>query len=334
MSVKAYAAKAATRTLERYDYEAGPLGAHDVEIQVTHCGVCRSDIAMIDNDLGWSQYPLVPGHEVIGIITAVGASVGGIRQVGQRVGVSWFVGSCGACEWCVRGKENLCGSPRQTIVGRHGGWASAIRCQAGFAIPIPDTLSSADAAPLMCAGVTVFTPMVEYGVKPWMRTAVIGVGGLGHLAIQFLTKFGCEVTAISSSHDKERDTREFGATRFIATTDTAELTKAIGSFDFVLSTVPVDIPWGDYVATLRPQGRLVIVGVPESDIRFPVVNLLYECSVSGGAGGSPSDTARMLEFAARTGIVPRIEQFSMEDVNHAVDHVRSGKARFRAVLVA
>lgn len=334
MSVKAYAAKAAKGTLERYDYETGPLGAHDVEIQITHCGVCRSDITMIDNDLGWSQYPLVPGHEVIGIITAVGASVGSIRQVGQRVGVNWFVGSCGVCEWCVRGKENLCELPRQTIIGHHGGWASSIRCQAGFAIPIPDPLSSANAAPLMCAGVTVFTPMAEYGVKPWMRTAVIGVGGLGHLAIQFLAKFGCEVTAISSSHDKEGDTREFGATHFIATKDKAELTKAIGSFDFVLSTVPVDLPWGDYIATLRPQGRLVIVGIPKSDIQFPVVNLLYERSVSGGAGGSPSDTARMLEFTARMGIVPRIEQISMEDVNHAVDHVRSGKARFRAVLVA
>ena len=334
MSAQAYAAKAAKGTLERYDYEAGALGADDVEIQVTHCGICHSDIAMIDNDWGWSQYPLVPGHEVIGIITAVGASVGGIRQVGQRVGVGWYTGSCGACEWCARGKENLCGTPRQTIVGNRGGWASSIRCQADFAVPIPDALSSENAGPLMCAGVTVFTPMVEYGVMPWMRTAVVGIGGLGHLAVQFLAKFGCEVTAISSSHDKDEDARKLGAVRFIATKGADELARAAGAFDFILSTVSADIPWGDYVAALRPQGRLVIVGLPESDIRFPIVPLLFERSVSGGAAGSPSDTARMLEFAARAGIVPRVEQFPMEDVNRAVDHVRSGKARFRAVLVA
>jgi alcohol/geraniol dehydrogenase (NADP+) len=334
MSVTAYAAKAAKGTLEQYDYEPGPLGADEVEIRVTHCGICHSDTAMIDNDWGWSQYPLVPGHEVIGIITAVGANVGGRRQVGQRVGVGWYAGSCGACEWCARGKENLCGEWRPTIIGPHGGWASSIRCQAKFAVPIPDALSSEHAGPLMCAGVTVFTPLVEYSVMPWMRTAVVGIGGLGHLAVQFLAKFGCEVTAISSSHDKDGDARKLGATHFIATTGTDELTRAAGTFDFILSTVSADVPWGDYVAALRPQGRLVIVGLPESDIRFPAVSLLFERSVSGGAGGSPSDTARMLDFAARAGIVPRVEQFPMEDVNRAVDHVRSGKARFRAVLVA
>lgn len=334
LSVTAYAAKAATGTLERYDYDAGPLGAEDVEIEVTHCGICHSDIAMIDNDWGRSEYPLVPGHEVIGVITAVGGRVGGGRQLGQRVGVGWYAGSCGACEWCARGKENLCAAARATIIGRPGGWARSIRCPAKFAVPIPDALSSENAGPLMCAGVTVFTPLVEYGVMPWMRTAVVGIGGLGHLAVQFLAKFGCEVTAISSRHDKDEDARQLGATHFIATTGTDELTRAAGTFDVIVSTVSADLPWGDYLAALRPRGRLVIVGLPESDIRFPVLPLLFERSVSGAASGSPSDTVRMLEFAARAGIVPRVEQFPMNDVNRAVDHVRSGKARFRAVLVA
>jgi uncharacterized zinc-type alcohol dehydrogenase-like protein len=334
MSVTAYAAKAAQGMLERCDYAEGPLGADQVEIQVTHCGICHSDIAMVDNDWGWSQYPIVPGHEVIGMITAVGANVGDRRQVGQRVGVGWFAASCGACGFCARGKQNLCGMSHQTIVGRHGGWASSVRCQAEFAVPIPDVLSSPNAAPLMCAGVTVFTPMIEYGVMPWMRTAVVGIGGLGHLAVQFLAKFGCEVTAISSSPNKEEDARTLGAAHFIATQDTDELTRAGGSFDFILSTVAVDLPWGDYFGALRPQGRLVIVGLPESDIRFPIVPLLFERSVSGGAVGSPSDTARMLEFAARAGVVARVEQFPMKEVNCAIDHVRSGNVRFRAVLAA
>ncbi|MGH3869959.1 MAG: NAD(P)-dependent alcohol dehydrogenase [Pseudonocardiaceae bacterium] len=334
MTVKAYAAKTAMGMLERYDYETGPLGTADVEIQVTHCGICHSDIAMIDDDWASSQYPLVPGHEVIGIITAVGANVSGIRQVGQRVGVGWQAGSCGRCEWCARGKENLCAAGRPTIIGRHGGWASAVYCQAEFAVPLPDQLPSDNAGPLMCAGATVFTPMVEYCVMPWMRTAVVGIGGLGHLAVQFLAKFGCEVTAISSSHSKDADARTLGAARFLATTGTDELKKAAGTFDFILSTVSADIPWGDYLAALRPQGRLVIVGVPQSDIRFPVGPLLAERSVSGGAVGSPSDIARMLKFAARAGVVARVEQFPIADVNRAVDHVRSGRARFRAVLVA
>jgi uncharacterized zinc-type alcohol dehydrogenase-like protein len=186
----------------------------------------------------------------------------------------------------------------------------------------------------MCAGVTVFTPMVQYGVMPWMRTAVVGIGGLGHLAVQFLAKFGCEVTAISSSHDKDEDARKLGAARFISTKGSEVLTRTTGSFDFILSTVSVGIPWGDYVEALRPQGRLVVVGIPGSDIQFPIAPLLFERSVSGGTAGSPSDTARMLDFAARSGIAPIVEQFPMEDVGYAVDHVRSGKARFRAVLAA
>lgn len=159
------------------------LGADGVEVRVTHCEICHSDISMIDNAWGFSTYPLVPGHEVIGIITAVGANVGGGREVGQRVGVGWLAGSCGTCECCARDKENLCHAPQFTIAGRHGGWTRSIRCQAKFAVPIPDPLASADAAPLMCAGVTVFTPMMEYGVMPSMHAAVVGIGGLGYLAI-------------------------------------------------------------------------------------------------------------------------------------------------------
>lgn len=242
MSVTAYAAKAAKGVLERWSYEAGPLAAHEVEIEVTHCGICLSDIAMIDNDWGRSEYPIAPGHEVIGMINAVGADVGDSRRIGQRVGVGWFTGSCGTCEYCTRGKQHLCRKSHRTIVGRHGGWASSIRCQAEFAVPIPETLSSANAAPLMCAGSTVFTPMVEYGVMPWMRTAVVGIGGLGHLAVQFLAKFGCEVTAISSSPGKETDVRMLGAAHFTSTKNIGQLTRNSGSFDFILSTVAVDLP--------------------------------------------------------------------------------------------
>jgi uncharacterized zinc-type alcohol dehydrogenase-like protein len=333
MAVKAYAAKGPKQRLEPYEYDPGPLGRHDVKVKVEWCGICHSDLAMIDNDWGFSSYPLVPGHEVIGTVSAVGGDVDGVA-VGQRVGVGWWCGSCQHCEWCNRGRESLCARAAGTVVGRPGGWAESVRCHWKFAVPIPDGLDPASAGPLMCAGATVFTPMAQFGVTPRMRTAVLGVGGLGHLAVQFLAAFGCEVAAISSTHTKDEEARRLGATRFLATRNADELKKAAGSFDFILSTVSSDVNWADFVNLLRPQGRLVMVGLPESDLRIPVLPLLAERSVSGGMCGSPSDTAAMLAFAARKGVKPWTEPFPMKDVNKALDHVRAGKARYRAVLTA
>jgi uncharacterized zinc-type alcohol dehydrogenase-like protein len=333
MSVKAYAARGPKQKLEPYQYEPGPLGKREVEVRVMHCGICHSDLAMIDNEWGMSNYPVIPGHEVVGTVAAVGEHVDGLK-VGTRVGVGWHAGSCGHCEWCVRGKESLCAQERGTIVNHNGGWAESVRVDAKFAVPLPDALDSAVAGPLMCAGATVFTPMMEFGVKPWMRTAVIGIGGLGHLAVQFLAAFGCEVTAISSSHTKDDEARKLGATRFIATRGGDEIKKAAGSFDFILSTANADLPWADYVAALRPQGRLVFVGITGAPVQVPIFGMLTEKSVSGAMCGSPSDAARMLDFAARSGVRPVVEHFPMAQVNHALDHVRAGKARYRVVLSA
>jgi alcohol/geraniol dehydrogenase (NADP+) len=288
---------------------------------------------MIDNDWGFSAYPLVPGHEAVGTIAAIGSDVDGVK-IGQRVGVGWHAGSCGHCEWCGKGLESLCAQERATIVHHHGGWADAVRVDWKFAVPIPDAIESTVAGPFMCAGSTVFTPMARFGVTPTMKTAVVGIGGLGHLAVQFLAAFGCEVTAISSSHSKDDEARKLGATHFIATKGTDELKKAAGSFDFIISTVGADLPWGEYVAALRPQGQLVLVGIPESDLKIPPFPLLAEKSVRGGSCGGPADTAAMLAFAARSGVRPVVELFPMADVNKALDHLRAGKARYRVVLEA
>ena len=333
MGIKAYATKGPKQPLEPFEYEPGPLGPREVEVKVSHCGICHSDLAMIDNDWGFSSYPLVPGHEVVGTISAIGSDVDGV-EVGRRVGVGWHCGSCGHCEWCGRGLEALCAQERATIVHHHGGWAEAVRVDGKFALPMPDAIESGVAGPLMCAGSTVFTPMARFGVKPTMRTAVVGIGGLGHLAVQFLAAFGCEVTAISGGHSKDDEARQMGATRFLATRGTDELAKAAGSFDFIISTVGADMPWGDYVAALRPQGRLVLVGIPDQDLKIPPFPLLAEKSVSGGQCGGPADTALMLDFAARSGVRPVVESFKMDEVNKAIDHVRAGKARYRVVLQA
>jgi uncharacterized zinc-type alcohol dehydrogenase-like protein len=334
MTVYAYAAKGAKQTLEPFQYELGPIGPGEVDVKVTHCGICHSDLAMIDNDWQFSSYPLVAGHEAVGTISAVGSSVSTLKA-GQRVGVGWQCGACYNCEWCQQGLESLCASERDTIVAHHGAFADYVRVDAKFALSMPDALDSATAGPLMCAGTTVFTPMARYGVKPTMKTAVVGIGGLGHLAVQYLAAFGCEVTAISSSHNKDEEARSFGATKFIATKTPGELQKAAGAFDFILCTVTADLNWGDYLAALRPQGELVFVGVPESALKLPPFDIIgKEKSVRGGRAGSPKDTAAALEFAARHKIKPMCESFAMKDINAAIAHVHSGKARYRAVLVA
>ncbi|HTB63768.1 MAG TPA: NAD(P)-dependent alcohol dehydrogenase [Opitutales bacterium] len=334
MPIQAYAAKAPKGRLEPFSYEPGPLGPREIEVKVTHCGICHSDQAMVDNDWHFSTYPLVPGHEVIGTVAALGAEVRGLA-LGQRVGVGWQCGSCGECEYCRRGRETFCAKERDTIVSHHGGFAERVRADGNFAIPLPANLDPAQAAPLLCAGTTVFTPMLHHGVTGNTRAAVVGIGGLGHLAVQFLAQLGCEVTAISSTHDKDEEARSFGAAHFIATKGTDELKKAAGRFDFILNTVPADLPWGDYLAALRPEGKFVIVGVPESDLKLPAMALIgQEKSVCGGRTGSPAEIAAMLDFAARRGVKAQIEKYAMKDINAALDRVRTGKMRYRVVLEA
>ncbi|HLY10197.1 MAG TPA: NAD(P)-dependent alcohol dehydrogenase [Planctomycetota bacterium] len=330
--IHAYAAKGPKQPLAPFEYDPGPLGDSEVEVAVTHCGICHSDLSMADNEWGFTAYPLVPGHEAVGTVAALGKGVTTLK-IGQRVGVGWLCGSCGVCEWCLRGKDHLCPEQRATIVGHHGGYADRVRSQARFALPIPEGLSSAEAAPLMCAGSTVYSPLVHQGVRPGMKAAVVGIGGLGHLAIQYLAKFGCEVTAISGTPSKEAEARKLGATGFIATQDPAALGKAAMRFDFLMDTVSGDLPWQALIDTLRPEGKLVICGVPASELKFNVFPLIsMERAVVGGRLGSAEDTKDMLDFSAAHGVKPMVETFGMKDVNKAFEHVRANKARYRAVL--
>jgi uncharacterized zinc-type alcohol dehydrogenase-like protein len=332
MKVSAYAANVAKSPLSPFSYELSDPGPNDVDIRVTHCGICHSDIAMIDNDWQWSQYPLVAGHEVVGTVERIGSAVTNVKP-GQRVGLGWQCDSCGHCEFCATGRENVCANERDTIVGRPGGFGNFVRTNARFAIAIPDALDSAGTAPLMCAGTTVFSPIRRHQVTSGMRTAVVGVGGLGHLAVQFLAKMGCEVTAISSSHDKDAEARKLGATKFIATKSADELKKAARSFDFVICTASSSVDWSALVATLRPDGQFVLCGIPEKEVSiYAIPMILGETSFTGGRAGSPSDTAAMLDFAARHNIIAMTETFPFTDINKAIERTRSGKARWRVVL--
>lgn len=332
--INAFAARQAGDRLAPFQYDPGPLGDSQVEVRVEFCGLCHSDISMLDNDWGMTRYPFVPGHEIIGIAEAVGGRVKGI-SVGQRVGIGWFAASCRACEWCRAGDDNLCPEVEGTITHHYGGFAERVRAEATWVFPLPEGLEARSAGPLFCGGITVFNPIVQFGVRPTDRVGVIGIGGLGHLAVRFLRAWGCEVTAFSSSPAKEEEIRQMGADHVINSRDPEALEKATGSFDFLLSTVNVPLNWPAYLAALRPKGRLHLVGAVTEPLSVPVFSLLPgQKSVSASPLGSPAIIGQMLEFAERHRIAPTIEVFPLEQVNEAMDRLREGKAKYRIVLQA
>ena len=319
--------------LRPFEYDPGPLGDDEIEIQVRHCGLCHSDLSMVNNDWQVSQYPLVPGHEVVGTIVAAGRNVRHLTA-GQRVGVGWFAKSCMTCEWCQRGDHNLCGSAQGIFgsVGRYGGFADRVRIDQGWATVLPDKLDIAKAGPLFCGGITVFNPILQANVRPVDRVGVVGIGGLGHMALQFLDKWGCEVTAFSSHADKEAEARQMGADQFVNSADPQALRAVAGSFDFILVTVNVPLDWPAYLAALRPRGRLHFVGVPP-DVTTAVMPLIVsQKTISATPLGSPASAAMMVDFAARHGIAPLVEHLPLGQVNEALERLRQGRPRYRIVL--
>jgi alcohol/geraniol dehydrogenase (NADP+) len=328
----AYAASEAKAELKAFEYEPGALKGNEVQIKIETCGICHSDLSMLNDDWGISKFPLIPGHEVIGIVELLGEQVSHL-EIGQRVGVGWFSNSCMNCEWCVGGDHNLCGNTEGIIVGRHGGFANRVRIDATWAIPIPDRINPKVAGPLMCGGITVFNPILQYDIKPTHRVGVIGIGGLGHMALKFLRAYGCDVTAFSSSQNKEEEAKKFGAETFVNSSDSSSLEKIAGSFDFIISTVNVELDWPAFINALRPKGRLHVVGAVMEPIPVPVFPLLLgQKSVSGSPLGSPNSMRVMLEFAARHQIEPTVEIYSMDKVNDAMEKLRVGEPRYRLIL--
>jgi alcohol/geraniol dehydrogenase (NADP+) len=335
MSTKfhAYAAPAPHAPLEPIDFDPGELGPEEVEIQVSHCGICHSDLSMLDNEWGMSQFPFVPGHEAVGTIVALGEHAKGLN-IGQRVGVGWTAYSCLSCHECLSGDHHLCARGQGTIVNRHGAFADRVRVQWTWARPLPDALDPATTGPLLCGGITVFSPLVQHTLPSTARVGIIGIGGLGHMALQFANKWGCEVHGFTTSDNKEAEARKLGAHYVHNTKRDVELKKIAGSLDLIISTinVPLDIP--GLLGTLAPKGILHVVGAVLDPMPIPAFGLIMgQKSVSGSPTGSPTAIDRMLAFSARHSIAPVTETFPMSKVNDALDHLGAGKARYRIVLV-
>jgi uncharacterized zinc-type alcohol dehydrogenase-like protein len=313
--------------------DLGPLGVEDVEVAVEHCGLCHSDLSVLNNDWGISQFPAILGHEVVGRVTAMGPNAKGLK-VGQRVGVGWNAGSCMHCHQCMSGSHHLCPEVQPTIVGHRGGFASHIRSHWAWAIPLPEKLDFAEAGPLLCGGVTVFAPLAMHA-KPSSRVGIVGIGGLGHMAVKFAAAYGCDVTAFTSSESKFEEAKSFGANHVVSSTDSAGIRSLRGSFDFLISTVNVELDWAALIGTLAPNGRLHVVGAVPAPIPVAAASLIFgQHCVSGSPSGPPVAIETMLEFASRHKIAPQTEHYPMSSINEAFARLASGKARYRIVLDA
>jgi uncharacterized zinc-type alcohol dehydrogenase-like protein len=330
--IKALAALAKGGSLEPWSYEPSALAPADVEIAISHCGLCHSDVHLIDDSWGRSKYPLVPGHEIVGKVAAVGSGVSRL-QVGQRVGVGWQRSACLECDLCLGGQENLCRSQQATCMGHHGGLADRIRIDGRFVFDLPEDLPSEIAAPLLCGGVTVYAPLRRFGIGATSSVAVIGIGGLGHMALLMARAIGCETTAFSTSPEKRAEVLAMGANDFASSTDPKDLRKHFGRFDLVLSTVHARLDWTTYLQTLRPNGTLCLLGMPPGVIQFPPSLLVTgERSITGSDIGSRSAIREMLRFSARHKIAPQVQRMPMAEANAALTRLRQNQVRYRVVL--
>ncbi|TMW61719.1 hypothetical protein Poli38472_010782 [Pythium oligandrum] len=340
-TVNAYAATKPGLEVEPFQYQARPLGLEDVEIAISHCGICGSDLHTISGGWGGANYPVVPGHEIVGTITSIGSGVKN-HKVGDRVGVGAMVFSClkDTCKECKSDNESYCKESVFTYNGKYadgqpsyGGYAEYVRVSGHYAFKIPDVIPSDVAAPLLCAGVTVFKPLRDH-IKAGQRVGVVGIGGLGHLGLQFIRALGAEPVAFSQSPNKEQAARELGAVDFINFSNPADLARAKRSVDALLVTADAKgQPFDTYLSTIAIGGKLIMVGLPDEPMKFSAFSLVSGgISVVGSLIGGIKDTVDMLALAAEKNVRPVIQKLPMKEAKQGVKMVDEGRARYRVVL--
>ena len=326
---QAFAQRAPRAPLEILALDVPPApAAHDVDLEVMSCSVCHSDVHLLDGDWGDVARPLVPGHEIIARVIRAGDRASLVE--GTVVGVGWQAGSCGACAACVSAREHLCtGGKVRTCVGRAGGFAEQVRVDSRFCFELPAALDRASAAPLLCAGLTVFSPLERLGAEAGVRVGVVGIGGLGHLAVRFARALGAEVLAFDPDPSKRDLVRALGATELVD----ARGPLPRGVVDLLLVTTHAPLVWNDWLRVLDLEGTLCLVGVPGAPLEISADPLMDEQKkVTGSVIGSPATMRRMLALAAAEGIAPIVEHMPLARANEAVTRVREGAARMRVVL--
>lgn len=339
--VKAYAAQSATSPLGPFSFERRDVGPHDVQIDILYCGVCHSDIHQARSEWGPAIYPLVPGHEIVGRISAVGSEVTKFK-VGDLAGVGCFVDSCRECENCKDGVEQYC---QVHMVGTYnsyekdgktptyGGYSGKITVDENYTLKVSDKLPLSGVAPLLCAGITTYSPLRYVGVKKGDRVAVLGLGGLGHMAVKFAASFGAEVTMLSSSPSKEADAKKLGAHHFVLTSDKEAMKNPANRFDYILNTVSATHDYEPYLRLLRTNGTMIIVGVPPEDSKVPAFNLIGQRrSIIGSMIGGIAETQEMLDYCAEHNIVSEVEVIDIDYINDAYDRMLKSDVKYRFVI--
>ncbi len=341
-SATAYQATAPDAPLEKATIERRAVGPHDILIDVKFAGICHSDIHTARNEWGGTTYPVVPGHEIAGIVAEVGSEVT-TRKVGDRVGVGCFVDSCGKCEACLDGDEQYCTKGvvqtynSTTYEGEftNGGYSTQIVVTEKFVLGIPEGVELDVAAPLLCAGITLYSPLKHWGAGPDKKVAIIGMGGLGHIGVKIAHAMGAHVTVLSQTDSKEADGKAYGADEYYATKDTTALKDLQGKFDLILNTVSANLPMGKYLGLLARNGTLVELGVPEKPLDIPAFALLTNRrSFAGSMVGGIAETQEMLDFCAEHHIGAEIEVIPAEKINEAYDRVVKSDVRYRFVIDA
>jgi alcohol dehydrogenase (NADP+) len=339
-TVSAYAATSATEPLTKTTITRRDPGPHDVAIEIKFAGICHSDIHTVRAEWGEPNYPVVPGHEIAGIVTAVGPEVTKY-QVGDRVGVGCFVDSCRECASCRAGLEQYCERGMigtYNAVGRdgqptQGGYSGAVVVDENYVLRIPDSIPLDAAAPLLCAGITMYSPLRHWDAGPGKRIAIIGLGGLGHMGVKLAAAMGAEVTVLSQSLKKIEDGLRLGANEYYATSDPDTFTKLARSFDLIINTVSANLDLGAYLNLLRVDGTLVEVGLPEQPMVVPAMPLVgVRRNLSGSMIGGIAETQEMLDFCAEHGVAPEIEVVAPDYINEAYLRVLASDVRYRFVI--
>ena len=340
-SVKAYAAHKADKPLEPYQLTRREPGADDVEIKILYSGVCHSDIHTARNEWGGTMYPVVPGHEIVGKVSRVGANVSKFK-VGDTVGVGCFVDSCGHCSNCKDHQEQYCENghsqtynsfeqDKKTIT--YGGYSTHIVVTQGFVLSVSDKLPLEKVAPLLCAGITTYSPLRHWGVKKGHKLAVVGLGGLGHMAVKLAASMGAEVTMLSRSPGKAKDAEELGAHHFALTTEKETMKSLANTFDFIIDTVSAEHDYNEYLALLRTNGVMILLGVPPTPSEVHAVQLIFgRRSLVGSLVGGIKETQEMLDYCAEHGITSDVEMIRMDQINEAYERTLKGDVRYRFVI--